>query len=51
MDVQAADAEGCGLEAVPLATVREAFDALLGERVAPPRPEGGREGAKPEGGA
>ncbi len=38
---QAADAEGCGLEAVPLATVREAFEALLGERVAPPRPEGG----------
>ena len=37
--IQAADAEGCGLEAVPLATVREAFDALLGERVAPPRPE------------
>ncbi len=48
---QAADAEGVALEAVPLGTVREAFDALLGERVAPPRPEGGREGAKPEGGA
>jgi len=37
---QAADAEGCGLEAIPLGTVREAFDALLGERVAAPRPEG-----------
>ncbi len=37
---QAADAEGCGLEAVPLVSVREAFDALLGERVAPPRPDG-----------
>ncbi len=35
---QAGDAEGCGLEPVPLATVREAFDALLRERVAPPRP-------------
>ncbi len=34
---QAADAEGCGLEGVPLATVRAAFDALLGERVAPVR--------------
>lgn len=32
---QAADAVGCGIEAVPLATLREAFDALLGERVAP----------------
>ena len=31
---QAADAEGCEIEAVPLTTVREAFDALLGERVA-----------------
>jgi DNA repair protein RadA/Sms len=37
---QIADAEGCGLEAVPLTSVREAFDALLGERVAPPRPDG-----------
>jgi DNA repair protein RadA/Sms len=36
---QSADAEGCGLEAVALGTVREAFDALLGERVAAPRPE------------
>jgi DNA repair protein RadA/Sms len=35
--MQAADVEGCGLKAVPLTTVREAFDALLGERVAPPR--------------
>jgi DNA repair protein RadA/Sms len=33
---QAADAEGSGLEAVPLASVREAFEALLGPRVAPP---------------
>jgi DNA repair protein RadA/Sms len=44
---QAADAEGCGLEAIPLTTVREAFEALLGERVAPPRPEDER----PQGGA
>jgi len=35
---QAADAEGCGIEPVPLSSVREAFDALLGERIAPPRP-------------
>ncbi len=35
---QVSDAEGCGLETVPLASVREAFDALLGEKVAPPRP-------------
>ena len=49
---QAADAEGCGLEAVPLASVREAFDALLGERVAPPRPEGDEPArARPEGNA
>jgi len=34
---QLQDAEGCGLEAVPLTTVREAFDLLLGERVAAPR--------------
>ena len=40
---QAADAEGCGLLAVPLASVREAFDALLGEKVAPPRPDGEKE--------
>lgn len=36
---QAADAEGSGLQAVPLASVREAFDALLGEKVALPRPQ------------
>ncbi len=36
---QASDAEGCGLQAVPLTSVREAFDALLGEKVAPPRPQ------------
>jgi len=33
--VQASEAEGRGLEIVPLGTVREAFDSLLGERVAP----------------
>ena len=37
---QAADAEGCGLQPVPLTSVREAFDALLGEKVAAPRPAG-----------
>jgi DNA repair protein RadA/Sms len=44
---QAADAEGCGLEAVPLGTVREAFDALLGERVSAPRPDGEARGGGP----
>ncbi len=33
---QAADAEGIAIERVPLGTVREAFDALLGEKVAGP---------------
>ncbi len=33
---QAGDVENVGLEAVPLATVREAFDVLLGEKVQPP---------------
>ena len=37
--VQAADAEGVALEPVPLGTVREAFEQLLGERVATPRPD------------
>ena len=51
---QAADAEGCRIKAVPLGSVREAFDALLGERVATPRPEseGGAEAPRrkePEG--
>jgi len=46
---QAADAEGCGLEAVPLGTVREAFEALLGERVAPPRAEGEPRAGAPAG--
>ncbi|MEO5989433.1 MAG: magnesium chelatase domain-containing protein, partial [Candidatus Eisenbacteria bacterium] len=32
---QAGDAENVGLEAVPLSTVREAFELLLGEKVAP----------------
>ncbi|MCC6650320.1 MAG: DNA repair protein RadA [Candidatus Eisenbacteria bacterium] len=36
---QAADAEAAGIERVALGTVREAFDALLGERVAPPAGE------------
>ncbi|HTR96627.1 MAG TPA: DNA repair protein RadA [Candidatus Acidoferrales bacterium] len=45
--VQAAEAQGCGLEAVPLATAREAFDALLGERVAPPGPPAAPAGAEP----
>ena len=48
--MQAADVEGCGLEAVPLTSVREAFDALLGERVAPPRGDHDDEqGAAPGG--
>jgi DNA repair protein RadA/Sms len=36
---QAADAEGAALERVPLATLREACEQLLGEKVAPLRPE------------
>jgi DNA repair protein RadA/Sms len=36
---QLADAQGCGLEVVPLTSVREAFDQLLGARVAPPAAE------------
>ena len=38
---QAADAEGTGIEGVPITTLRQAFDVLLGERVAPPVPEDG----------
>jgi len=37
--VQGADAEGCGLELVPLATLREACEQLLGDKIATPRPE------------
>jgi DNA repair protein RadA/Sms len=37
--VQAADAEGAGLEAVPLMTLREACEQLLGEKVESPRTE------------
>jgi DNA repair protein RadA/Sms len=37
--VQAADAEGAGLEAVPLATLREACELLLGDKVESPRTE------------
>ncbi len=33
---QAADAEGCGIEAVPLATLREACEQLLGEKLETP---------------
>jgi DNA repair protein RadA/Sms len=36
---QAADAEGAGIEAVPLATLREACELLLGEKVETPRTE------------
>ncbi len=35
---QAGDVENVGLEAVPIATVREAFDVLLGEKTPPPEP-------------
>jgi len=45
--VQAADAQGCGLEAVPLGSAREAFEALLGERVAAPAREGAGTGDAP----
>ncbi len=34
---QAADAEGCGIEPVPLATLREACEQLLGEKVETPQ--------------
>jgi DNA repair protein RadA/Sms len=37
--MQGADAEGCGLELVPLATLREACEQLLGEKVTPPKLE------------
>jgi DNA repair protein RadA/Sms len=37
---QASDAEGAGLELVPLATLREACEQLLGEKAETPRPEG-----------
>jgi len=37
--VQRSDAEGCGLELVALATLREACERLLGEKVETPRPE------------
>ncbi len=36
---QLADAAGVAIEPVPLATLRQAFDSLLGERVEPVRPE------------
>jgi DNA repair protein RadA/Sms len=36
---QAAEAEGLGVEVVPLGTLRDAVDRLLGERVAPAVPE------------
>ena len=36
---QSADAEGAGLERVPLATLREACELLLGEKVETPRTE------------
>ena len=36
---QAADAEGSGLEAIPLATLREACEMLLGEKIETPRLE------------
>lgn len=39
---QASDGESVGLEAVPIATVREAFDVLLGEKVEPPAPREAR---------
>ena len=45
--MQAADVEGSGLVAVPLTSVREAFEALLGERVAPPRADRDDEGSPP----
>jgi DNA repair protein RadA/Sms len=48
--MQAADVEGSGLQAVPLTSVREAFDALLGERVAPPRGDHDDEGGAPPAG-
>jgi len=35
---QAGDVENIGLEAVAISTVREAFDLLLGEKIAPPTP-------------
>ena len=37
---QAADAEGAGIELVPLSTLREACEQLLGEKLESPRPEG-----------
>lgn len=37
---QKADAEGAGLELVPLSTLREACERLLGEKLEVPRPEG-----------
>ena len=36
---QADEARGLGLEVVPVATLREAIDQLLGERIAPPAAE------------
>jgi DNA repair protein RadA/Sms len=44
---QAGEARGSGLEIVPLATLREALDQLLGERVEP-RPAPGAAGAESE---
>jgi hypothetical protein len=46
---QAADAEGTGLELVPLTTLREACELLLGEKLETPRLEAAapREEARP----
>jgi DNA repair protein RadA/Sms len=42
--VQAAEAKDCGLELVPLATVREAIESLLGEKQGPVTPRRGEPG-------
>jgi len=42
--VQADEAKGCGLEVTPLATLREAIESLLGERVDPRPARGGEPG-------
>jgi hypothetical protein len=40
--MQATEVEGLGLEIVPIDTLREALERLLGERVASPTPRGPR---------
>ncbi len=42
--VQSDEAKDCGLEIVPLSTVREAIETLLGDRVGPAAPRGGEPG-------